>query len=137
MKFCSALSQVTSCGDRGEAVNEDDEGRERLLDILGQVVTAFNGICHAAWLMGAHCRLPGETPGGSLSKGMRRLNGAFTQARSGVAGRVWKGLHAGRAAEIRSRCCEGQWVISFAAIDAMRMDLAFRSGGSRTPARYA
>ena len=30
------------------------------------------------------------------------------------------------------RCCEGQLVISFAAIDAMRMDLAFRSGGSCT-----
>ena len=61
-------------------------------------------VCNACRLMGGHFGLPTETPGGSASKRMRRLNGVFTRARSHVSGRARKMLKAPRAAVIRSPC---------------------------------
>ena len=58
---------------------EDDVDRERFLEVLGEVVTVFNWQCHAYCLMGNHYHLIIGTPDGNLSKGMRQLNGVFTQ----------------------------------------------------------
>ncbi|MFQ6024878.1 MAG: transposase, partial [Acidiferrobacterales bacterium] len=44
------------------------------------VVERFNWRCHAYCLMGNHYHLLVETPEGNLSKGMRELNGRYTQA---------------------------------------------------------
>src|SRR5699024_1812469 len=71
---------VTSRGDRREDIYEDDEDRERFLSVLAEVVERFNWICHAYCLMGNHYHLVVETPDGNLSKGMRQLNGVYTQA---------------------------------------------------------
>ncbi len=54
--------------------------RELFLDILGQVVDGWNWVCHAYCLMSNHYHLVIETPDGNLSKGMRQLNGVYTQA---------------------------------------------------------
>jgi len=40
----------------------------------------FHWLCHAYCLMGNHYHLVIETPDGNLSKGMRQLNGVYTQA---------------------------------------------------------
>ena len=40
----------------------------------------FNWVCHAYCLMTNHYHLVVETPDGNLSKGMRQLNGMYTQA---------------------------------------------------------
>jgi len=80
LEFCGPLYHVTSRGDRREAICEDDEDRARFLEILGRVVADFNWICHAYCLMGNHYHLLVATPDGNLSKGMRQLNGVFTQA---------------------------------------------------------
>ncbi|MCB1913012.1 MAG: hypothetical protein H6948_09700 [Zoogloeaceae bacterium] len=45
---------MTSRGDRGERIYENDEEHERFLEILGRVVPAINWICHACWLMDDH-----------------------------------------------------------------------------------
>ena len=50
------------------------------LSTLGQVITRFNWLCHAWCLMNNHYHLLVETPDGNLSKGMRQLNGVYTQA---------------------------------------------------------
>ncbi|WP_425320578.1 transposase [Nitrosomonas aestuarii] len=47
---------------------------------MGQVIEDFNWVCHAYCLMSNHYHLLIETPDGNLSKGMRQLNGVFTQA---------------------------------------------------------
>lgn len=44
------------------------------------MVLDFNWICHAYCLMDNHYHLLIETPDGNLSKGMRQLNGVFTQS---------------------------------------------------------
>ncbi len=71
---------MTARGDRRENIYDDEIDRERFLAILGQVIEDFNWVCHAYCLMSNHYHLLIETPDGNLSKGMRQLNGVFTQA---------------------------------------------------------
>ncbi|HET9033214.1 MAG TPA: transposase [Dokdonella sp.] len=79
IEFGGALYHVTARGDRRETIFEDDGDRERFLELLGEVVSTFNWLCHAYCLMGNHYHLIIGTPDGNLSKGMRQLNGVFTQ----------------------------------------------------------
>ena len=80
IEFAGALYHITSRGDRREAIYEDDEDREAFLDVLAEVVVRYNWICHAFCLMTNHFHLVIETVEGNLSKGMRQLNGVYTQA---------------------------------------------------------
>jgi putative transposase len=62
------------------------------------VVDRFNWVCHAYCLMADHYHLVVETPDANLSKGMRQLNGVFTQAtnrRYGRAGHLFHGRFKG------------------------------------------
>lgn len=79
LEFAGALYHVTSRGDRREAIYEDDVDRHGFLKILGGVVDRFNWRVHAYCLMDNHYHLLVETVDGNLSKGMRQLNGVFTQ----------------------------------------------------------
>lgn len=80
IEFAGALYHVTSRGDRREPIFEDDVDRVAFLNILLEVVGRFNWLCHAYCLMTNHYHLVVETPDGNLSKGMRHLNGMYTQA---------------------------------------------------------
>lgn len=80
IEFPDALYHVTARGDRREDIFEDDQDRQMFLSTLGQVVVRFNWICHAYCLMDNHYHLMIQTPDGNLSKGMRQLNGVYTQA---------------------------------------------------------
>jgi REP element-mobilizing transposase RayT len=88
LEFPHALYHVTARGDRQEPIYEDDTDRRLFLDILGDVVADFNWQVHAYCLMTNHYHLLVETPDGNLSKGMRQLNGAYTQRSNRKHGRV-------------------------------------------------
>ena len=88
IEFEGALYHVTSRGDRREAIYEDDSDRVQFLEILGEAIRSFNWVCHAYCGMGNHYHLVIETPDGNLSKGMRQLNGVYTQASNRRHGRV-------------------------------------------------
>lgn len=79
IEFPDALYHVTSRGDRREDIFEDDEDRRAFLQTLAQVVNQFNWLCFAWCLMDNHYHLLIQTPDGNLSKGMRQLNGVYTQ----------------------------------------------------------
>jgi putative transposase len=49
------------------------------LDVIGNVSARFNWIVHAYCQMTSHYHLIVETVDGNLSKGMRQLNGVYTQ----------------------------------------------------------
>lgn len=96
IEFPGALYHVTSRGDRREDIFADDDDRVLFLEVLGQVVGEFNWLCLAYCLMGNHYHLVVETPDGHLSRGMRQLNGVFTQRtnrRHGLAGHVFQGRY--------------------------------------------
>ncbi|HDY83266.1 MAG TPA: transposase [Halieaceae bacterium] len=88
IEFDGALYHVTSRGDRKEAIYDDTRDREQFLQILGDVIDNYNWICPAYCLMGNHYHLLIETPDANLSKGMRQLNGVYTQASNRRHGRV-------------------------------------------------
>ena len=79
IEFSGALYHVTSRGDRREKIYDDDTDMIQFLGILRWVVADFNWVCHAYCLMTNHYHLVIETPDANLSKGMRQLNGIFTQ----------------------------------------------------------
>lgn len=96
LEFAGALYHITSRGDRREDIFEDDEDRARFLEILAGVVSDFNWVCHAYCLMSNHYHLLVATPDGNLSKGMRQLNGVYTQAsnrRHGRSGHLFQGRY--------------------------------------------
>ena len=80
IEFDGALYHVTSRGNDRKAIFKDDSDRELFLKTLAQVTERFHWICHAYCLMNNHYHLIIETPDGNLSKGMRQLNGVYTQA---------------------------------------------------------
>jgi REP element-mobilizing transposase RayT len=50
------------------------------MEILGRTVSMRSWVCHAYCLMGNHYHLLVETPEANLSRGMRSVNGEYTQA---------------------------------------------------------
>ena len=87
LEFEGALYHITSRGDRQEEIFESDTDRSGFLCRLGQVCEFHNWACHAYCLMGNHYHLMVETPDANLSKGMRQLNGVYTQDFNRIHGR--------------------------------------------------
>lgn len=80
LEFPNALYHITSRGDRREDIYEDAIDRRAFLDMFSSVIVQFNWVCYAYCLMHNHYHLLVQTPDSNLSKGMRHLNGIFTQA---------------------------------------------------------
>lgn len=80
IEFSGAIYHVTSRGNARHKIFLDDEDREAFLATLAGVVERFGWICHAYCLMGNHFHLLIETPEPNLSRGMRQLNGVYTQS---------------------------------------------------------
>jgi putative transposase len=80
IEYDGALYHVTSRGNERKAIFKDDSDRPLFLTTLAQVIERFHWLCHAYCLMKNHYHLVIETPDGNLSKGMRQLNGVYTQA---------------------------------------------------------
>ncbi len=79
LELAGGLYHVTSRGDRCEDIYDDDEDREKWLELFGKVCNRFNWRCHAYCLMDNHYHIIVETAEANLSKGMRQLNGVYTQ----------------------------------------------------------
>ena len=79
LEFAGALYHVTSRGNRQEVIYELNADRESFLTIMSDVCKRYNWVCHAYCLMDNHYHLLVETPDANLSKGMRQLNGMYTQ----------------------------------------------------------
>ena len=79
IEFAGALYHVTSRGDGQDDIYQDDNDRGAYLEVLAEVMERFNWSIHAYCLMSNHYHLLIETPDGNLAKGMRHLNGVYTQ----------------------------------------------------------
>ena len=79
LELAGALYHVTSRGDGREDIFLADQDRLAWLETLAQVCARFNWTCHAYCQMTNHYHLVVETPDANLSKGMRQLNGVYTQ----------------------------------------------------------
>jgi putative transposase len=94
LEFSGAVYHVTARGDRREAIFLDDQDRQRFLGLLGREIGQQNWLLYAYCLMSNHYHLLLETPEANLARGMRRLNGVYTQGfnrRYGLSGHVLQG----------------------------------------------
>jgi REP element-mobilizing transposase RayT len=73
------IYHVTSRGNARRKIFLDNADREAFLTTLAWVVERFGWLCHAYCLMDNHFHLMIETPEPNLSRGMRQLNGVYTQ----------------------------------------------------------
>jgi putative transposase len=80
LEFPGALYHITARGDRKEPIFLDDSDRLLFIDFLAKEVRQQRWILYAFCLMDNHYHLLLETPEPNLVGGIRRLNGAYTQA---------------------------------------------------------
>jgi putative transposase len=79
LEHAGALWHVTSRGNERQPIFRDDVDRRSLLERLAENVEDFSWRLHAYVLMGNHYHLLLETPEPNLSRGMHRLNAAYSQ----------------------------------------------------------
>ncbi len=79
IEYPGDLYHITSRGNAKQKIYRDDNDRIKFLDILWATVKRYNWLCHVFCLMDNHYHLLIETPDGNLSRGMRQLNGVYTQ----------------------------------------------------------
>ncbi|MDH4155405.1 MAG: transposase [Nitrospira sp.] len=75
-----AVYPVRSRGNARQDIVAGDRDRQAFLDLLAHVVDRFSWCCHAYCVMDNHYHLLIETPQPNLSRGMRQLNGRYTQS---------------------------------------------------------
>ena len=88
IEFPGALYHVTSRGNARADIVDDNDDRGIFIDTLSSTIERFGWLCPAWCLMDNHYHLLVETPAANLSRGMRQLNGVFTQRRNRRHGRV-------------------------------------------------
>jgi putative transposase len=94
IEFPGAVYHIAARGNDRRPIFRDDWDRKLFLDVLARAVARWNWICHAYCLMGNHYHLVVETPEPTLSRGMRQVNGEYTQAfnrRHGRSGHLFQG----------------------------------------------
>jgi REP element-mobilizing transposase RayT len=79
LEFEGAFYHVTARGNAGEKIYLDDGDRRSFLRLLGKEIQQQRWLCYAYCMMDNHYHLLLETPEPNLSRGMRRLNGVYTQ----------------------------------------------------------
>ena len=96
IEYAGALYHVTSRGDRQQAIFLNDGDRHAWLRILDTVCARFRWNIHAFCLMGNHFHMVVETPQANLGRGMRQLNGEYTQRfnfRNATVGHLFQGRY--------------------------------------------
>lgn len=79
LEYPGAVYHITSRGNGRADIYTDDVDRELFLRKLAATVERYAWHLYAYCLMGNHYHLLLETPHANLSRGMRQLNGTYTQ----------------------------------------------------------
>lgn len=96
VEFPGALYYISSIGNGGNNIFKDSEDGNLLLDSLEGCCKRFNWKCQAFCFMSDRYHLVVETTKSNLSKGMRQLNGTYTQKynrRHNIGGHVFQGRY--------------------------------------------
>lgn len=79
IEAAGALYHITARGNARQDIYSDDGDRQEFLRLLGNAVGRHDWSCHAYCLMDNHYHLLIETGMPTLSRGMKYLNGSYTQ----------------------------------------------------------
>ncbi|MCH6575939.1 MAG: hypothetical protein IH795_12205 [Bacteroidetes bacterium] len=94
VEFKNAVYFISSKGNAGNSIADDDADRELFLETLKYVTGRYRWNCHAYSIGETEYNLVIETPKPNLSVGMRQLNGMYTQKynrKHGVKGHIFQG----------------------------------------------
>jgi len=80
IEFAGALYHITARGNAQGDIFICNEDRLKFLSLLSNTCNRHHWFCHAYCLMSNHYHLLIETKDASLSKGMKYLNGTYTQS---------------------------------------------------------
>lgn len=96
IEFAGALYHVTARGNAQGDIYLCDDDRFKFLSLLDNTCNRYHWYCHAYCLMSNHYHLLIETPDANLSKGMKYLNGTYTQSfnrQNNRVGHVFQGRY--------------------------------------------
>jgi putative transposase len=96
IEFSGALYHATSRGNGQADIYLDNSDRQTFIDVLMEVCSRMQWMCYDYCLMTNHYHIVVETQAGNLSKGMRHMNGVYTQRfnrRHGRVGHVFQGRY--------------------------------------------
>ena len=130
VEFPGAVYHVTSRGNARKAIYLSDGDRYDFLDVLHRVVQRYHWLCHSYCLMGNHYHFLFETPEANLSRGMRQLNGVYSQSfnrRHRRVGHLFQGRYKGQLVEDGSYLLE---VARYIVLNPVRAKMV------RSPADY-
>jgi REP element-mobilizing transposase RayT len=88
IEFAGASYHVVARGNAQGDIYTSNEKREKYLELLTKACKRFDWYCHACCQMSNHYHLLIETNTPTLSKGVKYLNGAYTQYFNGRNKRV-------------------------------------------------
>jgi putative transposase len=129
IEFEGALYHVTLRGNASQSVFLNDKDRSNFLDTLADVVERYRWLCHTYCLMDNHYHLVIETPEANLSKGMRQLNGVYTQIfnrRYGRVGHLFQGRYKAMLVEKEGYLLE---LARYVVLNPVRAGLVSHPGG--------
>src|SRR3546814_7896989 len=96
LELPGAAYHLTALGNGGQPVFRGAEDSLLFLEILGESCTRFDWRCFGYCLLPDRYHLVVETRQPTLARGMRQLNGRYTQAfnrRHGIGGHVFQGRY--------------------------------------------
>ncbi len=96
LEFAGACYHITARGNARQAIYTDNRDYMLFRELLGKEIRQQGWFCYAYCLMPNHYHLLIETPEPNLSRGMRRLNGVYTQSfnrRHGRVGHLFQGRY--------------------------------------------
>lgn len=96
LEFPGALYHVTARGNRLAPIYRDENDRRAWIAIVRETCTRFNFKIHAYCQMTNHFHLLLETPDANLARGMRHMNGLYSQQvnrRHGLVGHLFQGRY--------------------------------------------
>jgi REP element-mobilizing transposase RayT len=130
VEYEGALYHITSRGNEKRAIFLEESDYETFLIILSECVCRYRWLCHGYCLMPNHYHLLIETPEANLARGMKWLNGVYSQRfnRShGRVGHVLQGRYKGILVEKQSHLLE---LTRYVVLNPVRAGLA------RTPSEW-
>lgn len=96
IEYPGAVYHITTRGNADQDIFLDDQDRRMFLDTYAEVSSRTQWRCYAYCLLDDHYHLVVETPKPNLSKGMRQLNGVYTQRfnqRHDTGGHLFQGRY--------------------------------------------
>lgn len=96
LEFPGAIYHLTARGNRRATIYADDNDRLVWLAILGEAAERFNFVIHAYCIMPNHFHLLVRTVDGNLARGIRHLNGSYSQyynRRHSLSGHLFQGRY--------------------------------------------